>query len=150
MRRIVLVAVFLLGACGPGRIEDKPVLPALEGMEPAVAARITDAHARVTSEPSAANWARFARVLHAHDLVREAIAPYVVAAAHSEMPEKFELLYLGGHAAYKPDPDRAIALFEQAARSARTTYPCTSASAPSTRPPRDGTMPSAPSGAPTS
>ena len=95
------------------RREARP--PALEGMEPAVVAKIKDAHARVVADPTPASWARYARILHAHDLIREAVGPYVVAAARTEMPEKFELLYLAGHCAMKPDPDRAKQLFEEAA-----------------------------------
>jgi tetratricopeptide (TPR) repeat protein len=123
LARVVLgVAMLLAAGCGPSPITETPVLPRLDDMEPAVGEKIRATHGKVTAEPTAANWARYARVLHAHDLVREAVDPYVVAAAHTEMPEKFELLYLGGHAAYKPDPDRAIGLFEQAA-ALRSDYP---------------------------
>jgi tetratricopeptide (TPR) repeat protein len=85
-------------------------------METAVAEKIRGAHARIVADRGAgANWAFYARTLHAHGLTREAIDPYVVAASRSEMPEKFKVTYLAGHCASKVDPERAVTLLREAA-----------------------------------
>jgi hypothetical protein len=79
-------------ACGKTDKDEAPVLPPLEGMEPAVAAKIRHTHEAVLADPSAATWVRHAKTLHAHDLWREAVPAYLAASERVSPPEKFELL----------------------------------------------------------
>lgn len=115
-RAIVLAAMAGIFACSRPDTPPAPALPPLDGMEPAVVEKIRNAHARIVADgTAAANWAFYARTLHAHGLTREAIEPYVVAASRSEMPEKFKVTYLAGHCASKIDPERAVTLLREAA-----------------------------------
>jgi tetratricopeptide (TPR) repeat protein len=111
---IAFAAAAVVAACGGKPARPSPQLPLLDDMEPAVAEKLRTAHARIVADPAPANWAWYARTLHAHGLTREAIEPYLVAAEGAEMPEKFKLAYLAGHCATKPDPERAIVLLREA------------------------------------
>jgi tetratricopeptide (TPR) repeat protein len=115
---ILRVAVAIMGVlavgCGDDRIEEVPPLPTLEGMEPAVVAKVKEAHAEAIADPTPAKWGRYARILHAHEMWPDALPAYLAVIEHTEMPERFEYTYLAGHSCIKWNPDRAIAFFEEA------------------------------------
>lgn len=113
VQALIVVVALLASTCGSSKLKEAPPLPDLANVEAAVVQKIRRLHDAMTDSPTAGNWAAYARTLHAHDMA-EATEAYVVAAAHSPMPDKFDLLYLAGLSCIKRDPDRAIALLEEA------------------------------------
>jgi tetratricopeptide (TPR) repeat protein len=109
-----VVAVAAPSGCSERGIEETPELPVLTGLEPAVVEKIRSLHAHVLAERSVASWTRWAKTLHAHEMMEEALRAYRVAAAHAKVPDTFELLYLAGHSSAKRDPEQAVVLFAEA------------------------------------
>jgi tetratricopeptide (TPR) repeat protein len=122
IRLASLGLLLVVAAVGCKRnLEQKPVLPALDGMEPAVVQKISELHAQVAADLKPETLARYARALHAHGLLEEAERVYLVAAENTEMPEKFSLVYLAAFSASRRAPEHALALFEKA-RGLREDY----------------------------
>jgi tetratricopeptide (TPR) repeat protein len=105
----------LLLSCGCSEGSPDPPAPALDGVEPQVVAKVTRTREAVLADPSPTQWARYARVLQAHGLLREALDAYAVAAPGLGASERFEAIYLAALAAAEIDTARAIRTFEEAA-----------------------------------
>jgi tetratricopeptide (TPR) repeat protein len=90
--------------------------PQLDRVEPAVAAKLNRCRAAVVADPSGANWLKYGRTLHAHEMLAEAEQAYVAAAAVLDAgdPTVFEALHLAGCATMEWNPRNAVEHFTRA------------------------------------
>ncbi len=109
----VVVASLSLSQCS----DTTPVpMPDLDRIDPEVAAKLRQCHAAVVADPTAANWAKYGRTLHAYEMLAEAEAAYLAAAeiAGVSKPAAFDHLQLAGCAAAEWNPERAVEHFTRA------------------------------------
>ena len=97
-------------------------LPDLDGFDAVVTRQIRSLHGEVEKAPSANNWVRYARALHANDLIEPAHDAYLQAARRLPGSSAFEARYLAAQALTSTDRiEEAIEHFE-AAREFRADY----------------------------
>lgn len=108
-----LLTWLLLTACAPGV---QVPMPDFTRVEAGVVAKVKSCHAAVLKDPSAKNWAKYGRTLHAHSMMPEAESAYLAAAeaAGEGKAEAFEHLHLAGCAALEGHLERSIEHFQKA------------------------------------
>ncbi len=117
---IVVVFVLLLGggiwwSATNGFFKATVAVPQVStaDMEPQVAEKIQRMRTDVLDAPeSASAWGRYAKTLHAHDLLRRAIETYEITVELD--PEDYRWPYLAGMAQRKLDPIKSVPWLDQA------------------------------------